>query len=130
MSIIRPATWLWITVIYTATTFALSGMANTPRFLVTKYHLDWVLHAVEYGVLAVLLLSYLSASGRLTARFPAFLSTFLFCGVVGGLNEVLQKFVPHRVPSVADQIANMVGAGLFIALFYAFRYGLSRSATP
>jgi len=118
---LRAKYWLWIILFYTILTFILSSIATPPAFLVRKYHLDWWMHGIEYGILAALLMKYFSYRHFIRKETYATVTTMLFCGVVGGLNEALQAFVPFRYPSVADEIANLVGAAVFICLYFAFR---------
>ncbi|MBK7863377.1 MAG: VanZ family protein [Archangiaceae bacterium] len=72
------------------------------------FDFDKVTHAIEYGVLAALLL-------RATQR-PALslLSTFAY----GVSDEVHQYFVPGRTASPFDALADLTGAGLVCALWY------------
>lgn len=69
---------------------------------------DKVLHLVEYGVLAALLL-------RATDK-PAL--SLLIAGLYGVSDEVHQYFVPGRSASVYDAIADVAGAGLICGLWY------------
>jgi VanZ family protein len=80
--------------------------------------MDWVLHALEYGFLAVCLLEYLYESHHSVRRF-AFTITFpvLFCGTIGGLNELWQAQIPQRAPSWADFVANIIGATIATLVF-------------
>ncbi len=86
-----------------------------------KYHLDWWLHGIEYGILAALMMKYFSYRHFILKETQAIIATMLFCGVVGGLNEALQAFIPRRIPSISDEAANLVGAAAFIGLYLAFR---------
>jgi VanZ family protein len=113
--------WFWITLFYTIATFGLSSIANPPRFLVTKYHLDWWLHGVEYGLLAVCLMKYQAAGGVTIPRIPFTVQTMFFIALVGGMNELLQVFIPKRAPSWADEIANIAGAAVFISIYHGLR---------
>lgn len=117
----KAIAWLWIIIFYTILTFALSGVANPPAFLVRKYRLDWWLHGIEYGILAALMMKYFSYKYFINKEFHAGITTILFTGVVGGLNEALQAYVPHRYPSISDEIANLVGAVIFIGLYLVIR---------
>jgi len=79
---------------------------------------DFILHTIEYGLLAWCMLMYFHAI-QFTARrtAAAYIGAFLFSGIVGGLNELWQAHVPHRGPSGSDVLANFIGAALFIGLF-------------
>ncbi|MDP8239764.1 MAG: VanZ family protein [Candidatus Hatepunaea meridiana] len=84
--------------------------------------MDWVLHALEYGALALCMLMYFHET-RFTARqtLTAYLYTLLFSGTIGLLNEIWQARVPNRSPSWSDEVANLLGAALFIGLFHIFK---------
>lgn len=99
----------------------LSGVTNPPAILVRKYRLDWWLHGIEYGILAVLMMKYFSYRHFIGRPLVAATTTILFCGVVGGLNEGFQSFIPRRFPSFGDEIANIVGATVFIAVYLSIR---------
>jgi len=83
--------------------------------------MDWVLHAIEYGFLAICLLMYLYEAHHTVRRF-AFTLTFpaLFSGVIGGLNELWQAHIPHRTASWGDAAANVISATI-VTLILASR---------
>jgi len=80
--------------------------------------LDWWLHGVEYGILAYLTMKYFSYRHFIDRKVNASITTLLLTGIVGGLNEAFQAYVPHRTPSISDEIANLIGATIFIALYF------------
>ncbi len=114
----RTTFWFWMTVIYTVSTFVLSSFSTLPRFLMLGHHFDWVLHAIEYGILAILVVNYVHAGGWISYR-GAPVATVIFCGLVGGANEWYQMFVPHRSAELGDEIANIIGAILFLTVYLA-----------
>ena len=119
----RSAIWLIITVILTIGTFGLSSLSSVPGHI-TKWwrHSDWVWHALEYGVLAWCLLMYFHEKKLIIQqRSVAYLCAILFVGIIGGLNELWQGYVPHRSPSWSDEVANLLGALLFIGLFHLIK---------
>jgi len=119
----RKQTWLWITVIYTITTFIGSSVSKPPAFLVQKYRLDLWLHGIQYGLLALFVINYLSVGKPRNKIAGPATTTLLFCGIVGGLNEIFQVYVPNRFPSFSDEAANLIGAAIFIGLYFLFRPG-------
>lgn len=75
---------------------------------------DKVAHFVEYYILGTLLFS---AVGHAATRDR--MITFLFLAAVGasigGLDEMLQSYVPGRVTSVSDWAADALGVSLGVA---------------
>ena len=118
MSLLRkPAVWLAAAAIYAALTFVVSMIAGISILPRIKLRIDLILHVIEYGILAWLILRYFRAVGwPLHWRSCAWI-TLLICAVVGGLNELLQTRIPGRFGDVNDMIANLVGAGLVIWWF-------------
>ena len=83
---------------------------------------DSVMHAFEYGVLAVLLLRGLVGArwvrvNGLVAWLAIVLSTFY-----GLSDEVHQSFVPGRTAEIADLIADAVGGTLAVGLIWGRRF--------
>jgi VanZ family protein len=68
---------------------------------------DKILHVVVYTVLAVLFYLSMNKSGL---RRNIFLLSFVFAAVFGMTDELHQYFVPGRVASLGDIIADCVGA--------------------
>lgn len=95
-------------VAYCALIFVLSAQSGfdfAPRAL---WDFDKVLHLVEYGALAALLL-------RATQR-PAL--SLLTASLFGVSDEVHQYFVPDRSASPYDALADAAGAGIVCAMWY------------
>lgn len=114
---LKPNIWRALVACFTISTFLLSSIGNTSFKLPRITNFDLLLHAIEYGLLAYLLLRWLDATDRLTPWWRTVAVTLLFCGIVGGLNELLQSQVPGRYPSVLDAIANIFGAAVVITVF-------------
>ncbi len=73
---------------------------------------DKVLHAVEYGLFAVLWYrAFRSASGPMVARH-ALLFAIVAASLYGITDEVHQAFVPLRESSWLDWLADTIGAVL------------------
>ena len=120
VTIRRSTVWLTILVLFTLGTFGLSSLSSVPVSITRIWkHSDWILHGIEYGLLAWCMLMYLHEV-RFTARqtIAAYIGSFLFSGIIGGLNELWQAHVPHRSPSGSDVVSNLIGATLFIGLFH------------
>jgi VanZ family protein len=88
----------------------LPGFFNIPRF-------DLILHFIEYGMLAYLVISYFEVSPKCLSFFNRALITVIFCGVIGGLNELWQIHVPNRTLSLADEVVNILGALVVVLVF-------------
>lgn len=91
-------------------------------------------HALEFGVLAVLLAAALEAGGKPQGpdrRGPDRRRTVLIAFVVTALyalsDEFHQSFVPGRVPDPWDLVCDVAGALTGLALWAAWRRRLARS---
>jgi VanZ family protein len=109
-----------IIVLFTLGTFSISSLSNVPVAITRMWTpSDFVLHAIEYGLLAWCMLMYFHTFQFTTRRTAtAYIGAFLFSGIVGGVNELWQAHVTHRGPSGSDVLANFIGAVLFIGLFH------------
>jgi VanZ family protein len=77
--------------------------------------LDKLQHLTAFAGLSLLLCGLGTAWGGAMPRLA-----FIVLGLIalyGVVDELTQAFVPHRQPDVRDWLANMVGAGLGIAVF-------------
>lgn len=71
---------------------------------------DKLLHFTAYSILSILL--YCGMSGT---RLNRGLRTFLLIGVLGGLDEVIQSFLPYRNFSRLDWEVNMLAAAICVS---------------
>ncbi len=116
----RP--WLpWsLTTLYMAIIFYFSSLSYFPPGTLPAVKIsDLIKHAVLYFGLGILfLLSYKSLkSTKKKALILAILSSILY----GISDEIHQLFIPNRVCSFADIIANSVGAFIGAGLIYLIR---------
>ena len=108
--------WYWGPVCgYAGLIFYLSAQShpedNLPSFLFKEVS-DKVLHAVEYGILAVLCYrAFRWAAGSAIAR-QAVVLAILAASVYGITDEVHQAFVPLRESSWQDWLADTIGAAI------------------
>lgn len=113
--------WYWVPVaLYAGVIFYLSAQSHPeddlPSFLFKEVS-DKVLHAVEYGILAVLCYrAFRWAAGPALAR-QAVVLAILTASVYGITDEVHQFFVPFRESSWQDWLADTVGATLAAVSF-------------
>lgn len=96
--------------------------AGVPSF----WQMDKFLHAVIYGIMALLAL-------RVTARVLPFnasrakLAGFVISFIFGALMEVVQAFISFREGSFYDCVANGVGA--FLVIYLAGGFIVARANT-
>jgi VanZ family protein len=106
--------WYWMPVaLYAGTIFYLSSQSHPeeqlPSFLLKDVS-DKVLHAVEYGILAMLCYrAYRWAAGQAVAR-QAVVLAIVTASVYGITDEMHQLFVPFRESSWQDWLADTIGA--------------------
>jgi len=106
--------WYWVPVaLYAGTIFYLSSQSHPeeqlPSFLIEDVS-DKVLHAVEYGILALLCYrAFRWATGPAVAR-QAVVLAIVTASVYGITDEVHQLFVPFRESSWQDWLADTIGA--------------------
>jgi VanZ family protein len=108
--------WYWLpAVMYAGAIFFLSAQSHPedklPFFLIKDIN-DKVLHAVEYGILALLCYrAFRWAAGPAVAR-QAVVLAIVTASVYGLTDEVHQALVPLRDASWQDWLADTVGATL------------------
>jgi len=108
--------WYWVPVaLYAGVIFFLSAQSHPeeqlPSFLLEDVS-DKVLHAVEYGILAVLCYrAFRWAAGPAVAR-QAVVLAIVTASVYGVTDEAHQLFVPFRESSWQDWLADTTGAAI------------------
>jgi len=108
--------WYWVpAVLYAGVIFFLSSQSHPedqlPLFLLEDVS-DKVLHAVEYGILALLCYrAFRWAAGPAVAR-QAVVLAIVTASVYGITDEVHQLFVPFRDSSWQDWLADTIGAAI------------------
>ena len=106
--------WHWVPVaLYAGAIFYLSAQSHPedqlPSFLLEDVS-DKVLHAVEYGILALLCYrAFRWAAGPAVAR-QAVVLAILTASAYGITDEAHQLFVPFRESSWLDWLADTIGA--------------------
>jgi VanZ family protein len=106
--------WYWVPVaLYAGVIFFLSVQSHPEEQLLSfllKDVSDKVLHAVEYGILALLCYrAFRWAAGPAVAR-QAVVLAIVTASVYGVTDEVHQFFVPFRESSWQDWLADTIGA--------------------
>ena len=110
--------WISLVIIYTVMTFLLSSI-RTPSLYgpFQVYRIDLLLHAMEYGILAWLMLRAVQSTETVRNWWKWFTIITIYCGAIGGLNELWQSRVPGRFPSLSDMLANIVGTVIVLFIF-------------
>lgn len=108
--------WLLVA-LYMGVIFFVSAQAPVDGLdVLGETGLDKVVHAVEFGILAFLMLSALSASG--IRKLPVL---FIIAGLASTLyavsDEIHQLHVPGRTSTIGDVIADVVGITIVIILW-------------
>ena len=109
--------WLNV-VLYAAFIFALSSFSwhiPLPKNA-EKIHLDWFVHAVEYGVFGFLLSGALAVTFVRSPRTALFAAALLLSALYGLSDEYHQRFVPYRNACLSDALVDTLGAaaGIFV----------------
>ena len=88
----------------------ISYLSHQPRFNVPGMFPNWLLHAVEYAGLAVLLTRGLASRERyVTLKTGAMVVAIVVA--FGCLDEYHQSFVPGREPSLQDVLSDIASLG-------------------
>ncbi len=82
--------------------------------------MDKVVHFLVFGFIAYCCINLLYESALVDALFLP-LHAFVFVANIGVLSEVMQSYTPGRVASVADVMADLAGAIVFILLWYRIK---------
>lgn len=112
--------FFWLPLIgYMLLIFILSS-EPAPEDIPDIWNFDKLLHFSAYGVLGILWFRALKKHlGEVRNKKLLFLS-FLFATFYGISNEIHQHFIPEREASIADAIANGLGAYVFPFLYIKF----------
>ena len=119
---------LVLTLIYCSVIFILSSIPGAELSGIQTP--DYILHAVEYSVLGLLLCWWRAAAGEPAAR--AVIQAIIIGSLYGITDEFHQYFVPGRCTSVSDWFADTAGtaAGAWIfAWAKTFRKNSRRNIT-
>ena len=117
--------WYWVPVaLYAGAIFYLSAQSHPedqlPSFLLEDVS-DKVLHAVEYGILALLCYrAFRWAAGPAVAR-QAVVLAILTASAYGITDEAHQLFVPFRESSWLDWLADTIGAVIGAVSWWSIR---------
>ncbi len=105
---------------YAAVIALLSSMQYLGGPKLGDWGLDKLIHCVEYGILAWLILRSLSVIESGLSRTRILIIALVLVAVYAGLDEYLQSFVPGRDSTPADFAADLVG-GLIVGAVWRAR---------
>ena len=103
------------------TIFFLSGQPGDSLNLPDIPDLDKALHAIAYGVLAFTVLFAVPEHKYRASPWRVSLLVVLFCLLYGISDEFHQSFVPNRMPSVLDLIADTMGAVVVVFVWFKMK---------
>lgn len=116
-----------LALVYWLAMFVGTHLPGTPMPPDPQRSWDKVEHVAAFAGLALLLCLagalWWGASQRLLAAVLGLLALY------GLVDEVTQQFLPYRMPDADDWLANMLGAGLGLSLFW-LGWGLVPSTPP
>ena len=96
-------------VLYADVIFTLSSIERLPFPFELKYHSDYLVHAVEYAILGILIARTLRITWRFRSLEALVLVTVILGVLYGISDEWHQSFVPNRTASPYDVAADGVG---------------------
>jgi len=106
---------LWVpAVVWAALIYYLSSLPGS-TFPSPFAYADKVFHLGMYAVLGYLVARALGCSGR--AGRVIMMLALLLCLIYGVSDEIHQSFIPDRVPSVTDIVADVFGSVLGIRIY-------------
>jgi VanZ family protein len=108
-----------ITVVYWLAMFVGTHVPITPKPQQHGHSLDKVAHLAAFAGLAVLLCTAGTLHG-ISTRGLCF-GVLALVGAYGLVDEMTQRLVPQRTADIRDWVADMLGAGLGLAVFAVLR---------
>jgi len=97
--------------------FYLSSRPTLPVPLPPILGADKLAHLAAYAVLSFLACFWIRAESWKRRPVLFFVSVVLIVSLYGALDEFHQSFVPGRMPSVWDWLADTLGAGLGVLVY-------------
>jgi len=89
---------------------------------------DYILHAIEYFILFILIVRAFNFGLRRRVTASAFISGIIFSLIYAVLDEIHQLYVPGRLASALDFFSDAVGVILGIAFIHLAQKCLGLSA--
>lgn len=109
---------IWSSIGITRIVICVGGLIIAAKFAWMQPFFVKKIHVLEYG-----LLGWLASRDMLKTKisFKSIFLALLFVSLVGGLDELLQKFLPYRFGQLGDFLTNVFSGSLGIILFLAGR---------
>ena len=114
-----PKTDIFALLIYSSLIFYLSSQSDPAPAIVPFLdilHLDKLFHATEYGVLGLLWFRVLRKVDFRNPNAMVPVISIFICLMYALLDEFLQRFVPNRMSSMGDLVADGIGASLAVGI--------------
>jgi len=103
------------------TIFFLSHQPGTKLQFPDVFGLDKLAHGFMYATLAAAILYAAPRKAQLLQPWRTGVLIVFFCLLYGMTDEYHQSFIPGRVPSVGDIIADVAGASFLVYLWLRYR---------
>lgn len=109
--------------LYMALIFVISSLEQPPLPM-PKFEwltIDKVYHFIEYGILSVLLtIAFVNAPPKWLPKSRIWVTAAFIAILYGASDEIHQMFVPGRLATIADWVADVIGAiaGVVGVYFY------------
>ncbi len=112
--------YLLLLVLWTGFIFVLTSIPNPPHIGMAR-NMDKGVHFFIYGVSGLILALYLKGGGK--RNRVILISTLIFVGLVGGLDEIHQMWISGRAASFYDWMADISGgiSGSLAIIFFLHR---------
>jgi VanZ family protein len=107
--------YIILTLIYAALIFVVSSIQSFPSSIETSMN-DKSLHVIEYSILGFLTLGCFKKRNLL----PILIVAFVISALYGLSDEIHQYYVPGRMFSYYDVLANTLGSLLGVIISYFF----------
>lgn len=112
--------WLPL-IVYVTLVFLVSSMSRLPidrRFI----GYDKLMHAVEYALVAALIVRALGSWSRCESTWILLLVSMLGVALLGALDECYQSIIPKRDSDLFDWIADMTGGFIGAVAYLSGKY--------
>ncbi len=118
----KPAFWFIFILIYVNLIFVSSSLPGDRGLFLLLFknnRLDLAVHGLTYMILSFAIMRLIITANWFQKPAVIFTISLLCAITVGGGVELLQRYIPNRVPSWSDMAANIAGA--VIPLFFSVK---------
>jgi VanZ family protein len=107
--------YYWLPVyVYASLIFYFSSLPKIPEPIIEIIPQTLILHIIEYAILSILLFRAFTKSNNTNMRNNAVLLAIMIATLYGITDEIHQYFVPGRISSYLDIIANCIGSTVIL----------------